>query len=183
MTKIGIAGAGGLGSNVAAFLVRAGVKELRIVDFDVVQASNLNRQFFFHGQIGRPKVEALAENLRGIDPEVKLDCRNLRVDESNVLELFGDCGYVVEAFDGAEDKAMLVSAFAGVPDKIVVSGSGVAGLDVSGMKVVRRFGNVYVAGDGVSDVSTHYLYGAKVTIAAAMMAAVILKEMGCPDEK
>ena len=71
--KIGIAGAGGLGSNVALNLVRSGIDAFRIVDFDCVEASNLNRQFYFRDQIGRPKVEALRENLQRIRPEVEVD--------------------------------------------------------------------------------------------------------------
>lgn len=181
--KIGIAGAGGIGSNVAMLLTRAGVNNLRIVDFDVVQESNLNRQFFFKSQIGLPKVDALADNLRRIDPTAHIETFTERVTVNNAAGFFADCGVVVEAFDGAEDKAMLVEAFAGAEDKFVVAASGVAGLSLDGIAVERRFGNVVVVGDKVSDVADYALYGAKVAACAASMTVEILKHMGFTDEK
>ena len=117
--KIGIAGAGGLGSNVALNLVRSGIDAFRIVDFDCVEASNLNRQFYFRDQTGRPKVEALRENLQRIRPEVEIDAIVARIDATNCRTLFGDCDLVVEAFDKAAAKKMLMEGLAG--DQLVVS--------------------------------------------------------------
>ena len=94
--KVGIAGAGGLGSNCAAHLVRAGVRRLVIADFDVVAESNLNRQFYFRDQIGRKKVDALAENLRRIEPGLELELACERLDGARARELFADCDVVVE---------------------------------------------------------------------------------------
>ncbi|MCL6560114.1 MAG: sulfur carrier protein ThiS adenylyltransferase ThiF, partial [Firmicutes bacterium] len=109
--KVGIAGAGGLGSNCAAYLVRSGFKKFKIVDFDRVEAGNLNRQFFFLDQIGRLKVEALAENLRKINPDLAIEALAFRIDEASVADVFADCDAVVEAFDGARDKKLLVEAY------------------------------------------------------------------------
>ena len=175
IAKIGIAGAGGIGSNVALNLVRSGVKALRIVDFDCVEPSNLNRQFFFQDQIGRPKVEALRENLQRIRPEIEVDAIVVRVDESNCKSLFGDCDLVVEAFDKAAAKKMLMEGLAG--DQLIVSASGVAGGSLDGIHW-RRFGRAHIVGDFVSDCADWPLFSHKVVTVANHMSAFILKEMG-----
>ncbi|NCC94359.1 MAG: sulfur carrier protein ThiS adenylyltransferase ThiF, partial [Opitutae bacterium] len=105
---IGIAGAGGLGSNCAMHLARSGVRKLVIADFDRVAGGNLNRQFFFTDQVGRPKVEALGENLRRIVPGIELTLHDLAVDAENAMDLFGSCDIVVEAFDSGAAKQMLI---------------------------------------------------------------------------
>ena len=110
--RVGIAGAGGLGSNCAMHLVRAGVTHLTVVDFDVVNESNLNRQFFFRDQIGMKKVEALKENLLRIDSAADIRALEMRLDAASAREVFADCDVVVEAFDVVDAKVMLVSAFA-----------------------------------------------------------------------
>ena len=119
--RVGIAGAGGLGSNCAMHLVRAGVKHLTIVDFDVVNESNLNRQFFFRDQIGQKKVEALKANLLRIEPDADIRAVDMRLDASSAREVFADCGIVVEAFDAVDAKVMLVSAFASSGKKLVTA--------------------------------------------------------------
>jgi len=108
--KIGIGGAGGLGSNAAMHLVRSGCKNLTIVDFDRIEPSNLNRQFYFADQVGRLKVEALAENLTRINPELKLTITTQRITKENVEILFADCDLWIEAFDRAEVKKVFVEA-------------------------------------------------------------------------
>jgi sulfur carrier protein ThiS adenylyltransferase len=106
--KIGIAGAGGLGSNAAGMLVRTGFKQFKIVDFDVVEPSNLNRQFYFWPQLGQKKVEALKENLRLINPDVHIEAVAERIEAQNIEAMFADCHIVVEAFDKPEYKKMPV---------------------------------------------------------------------------
>ena len=123
---VGIAGAGGLGSNCAMHLVRAGVKKLVIADFDVVGESNLNRQFFFRDQLGRKKVDALAENLRRIEPDLSLDLRAVRLAPDNIDWTFSGCSVIVEAFDSADAKSMLLHALLPL-GKPIVSASGIAG--------------------------------------------------------
>ena len=174
MMKIGIAGAGGIGSNVTLNLVRSGVKALRIVDFDCVEPSNLNRQFYFQDQIGRPKVEALRENLQRIRPDLEVEAIVVRVDESNCKSLFGDCDLVVEGFDKAAAKKMLMEALAG--DQLVVSASGVAGGSLDGIRW-RRAGRAHIVGDFVSDCVDWPLFSHKVVTVANHMSAFILKEM------
>ncbi|MFN3660850.1 MAG: ThiF family adenylyltransferase, partial [Brevinematales bacterium] len=109
--RIGIAGVGGIGSNVAMHLVRAGISSLKIVDFDKVDVSNLNRQFYFAYQIGCPKVLMLVENLKAIRPEVEIEAIETFLDETNMEKFFADCDCVVEGFDRAETKALLLKTF------------------------------------------------------------------------
>ena len=171
--RVGIAGAGGLGSNVAAHLVRAGVRRLVIADFDVVSPSNLNRQFFFRDQVGRRKVEALAENLRRIEPGLELTLHDVRLDAANLPPLFGACDVVVEAFDNVESKSALLSA---LRDRPVVSASGLAGWGRSNAMKIRRLGtNLVLVGDCASDVRAGLApQSARVGIAAAMQANAAL---------
>lgn len=105
---IGIAGAGGLGSNCAMHLVRSGVRKFVIADFDTVSAGNLNRQFFFTDQIGRSKVEALAENLRRIEPSLELELHSCRLTAENMPAIFSGCDIVVECFDDPDSKMTLI---------------------------------------------------------------------------
>lgn len=171
--RIGIAGAGGIGSNVAFQLVRAGVKQLKIVDFDRIETSNLNRQFYFANQVGRTKATTLVENLKRVDPEADLEALVRRLDAGNMAATFQDVDIVVEGFDGAEDKKTLLEAFAG-SKKLVVSASGVAGLEVDGI-TVRRMGNCYIVGDFATEAGSGNLYAPKVIMVAAMMSQIVLK--------
>lgn len=108
--RVGIAGAGGLGSNIAMHLTRAGVGHLTVVDFDVVSESNLNRQFYFRDQVGLPKVAALCTNLLRIAPALDLRTHAQRLTEADFRPTFADCEVVVEAFDNPEAKAAFLRA-------------------------------------------------------------------------
>lgn len=169
--RVGVAGAGGLGSNCAAHLVRSGVRRLVIADFDTVNESNLNRQFFFRRQMGEKKVYALAENLRLIEPDLELDVRDVRVTAENAAALFDDCDIVIEAFDAADQKSMLLAALlpSGRP---VISASGIAGWGLSNSIRLRHVGrNLYLVGDGESSVGEGRAPASpRVGIAAAMQA-------------
>ena len=178
--RVGIAGAGGLGSNCAMHLVRAGVKHLIVVDFDVVNESNLNRQFFFRDQLGQKKVEALKENLLRIDPAADIRAVDMRLDASSAREVFADCGIVVEAFDAVDAKVMLVSAFASSGKKLVTA-SGLAGWGRSNAMRVRKMGNIVAIGDGETAVGANAAPASpRVGIAAAMEAnAVVSLLLGC----
>ncbi len=172
---IGIAGTGGLGSNCALLLVRCGFRRFTLVDFDVVEPSNLNRQFFFSRQVGRLKVEMLRENLLAINPELVLRIFQEKVTVANVERLFADCQVVVEAFDKARDKKMMVEAFLS-SDKLVVSASGIAGWGGSDHLVVRHVRpNLFVVGDLTTESGPDYPPMApRVHLAAAKQADIIL---------
>ena len=172
---VGIAGAGGLGSNCAMHLVRAGVKKFVIADFDVVGESNLNRQFFFRDQLGRKKVDALAENLRRIEPDLSLELRDARLAPDNIDWTFSGCSVIVEAFDSADAKSMLLHALLPL-GKPIVSASGIAGWGRSLAIGQRRIGkNLILIGDTSSDVSNGLApFSPRVGIAAAMEANAVV---------
>ncbi len=178
--RVGIAGAGGLGSNCAMHLVRSGVKHITIADFDVVNESNLNRQFFFRDQIGQKKVEAIKENLLRIEPDADIRAVDMRLDASSAREIFADCDIVVEAFDAVDAKVMLVSAFASSGRKLVTA-SGLAGWGRSNAMKVRKMGNIVAIGDGETSVGDGAApVSPRVGIAAAMQAnAVVSLLLGC----
>ena len=178
--RVGIAGAGGLGSNCAMHLVRSGVKHITIADFDVVNESNLNRQFFFRDQIGQNKVEALKANLLRIEPDADSRAVDIRLDASSAREIFADCGIVVEAFDAVDAKVMLVSAFASSGKKLVTA-SGLAGWGRSNAMRVRKMGSIVAIGDGETSVGDGAApVSPRVGIAAAMQAnAVVSLLLGC----
>ena len=178
--RVGIAGAGGLGSNCAMHLVRSGVKHITIADFDVVNESNLNRQFFFRDQIGQKKVEAIKANLLRIEPDADIRAVDMRLDASSAREVFADCGIVVEAFDAVDAKVMLVSAFASSGKKLVTA-SGLAGWGRSNAMRVRKMGNIVAIGDGETSVGDGAApVSPRVGIAAAMEAnAVVSLLLGC----
>lgn len=172
--KVGLAGAGGLGSNCAMHLVRSGIRRLVFADFDVVNASNLNRQFFFRDQLGQKKVEALKANLLRIEPDLDLQAVDTRLDAAQCRTLFADCDIVVEAFDAVEAKTMILAAL--MPTKKpLVTASGLAGWGRSNALRVRRMGWVVAIGDGETGVAPDMApFSPRVGIAAAMQANAVL---------
>lgn len=171
---VGVAGAGGLGSNCAMHLVRAGVKRLVVADFDVVSESNLNRQFFFRDQIGMKKVEALKRNLLRINPEAQISAVDVRLDAVSSRRIFAECSIIVEAFDEVDAKVMLLGVFSGGGKKIVTV-SGIAGWGRSNAIRLRKMGRDIVAiGDGETVVSADdFPVSPRVGIAAAMQANAV----------
>lgn len=176
--RIGIAGAGGLGSNIAMMLARSGVGHLVIADFDTVDESNLNRQHYAREHVGASKVDALSQQIHAVDPRVEMQAFRLRVTPQNARELFGGCDIVCEAFDDAQAKAMLVEQLLSLtPGPIVVSGNGMAGIGPASEIVTRRLGSrLYVCGDGESDVDAgEVLYAPRVMLCAAQQALVAVR--------
>ena len=173
--RVGIAGAGGLGSNCAWMLARSGFTEFTIVDDDVVEASNLNRQFFFADQIGLPKVEALKANLERINPDIAVRAHKALVTGENIRDMFADCQAVVEAFDAASAKKMLVEALMG-SGLFLVAASGLGGCGDADRIVTRRVkDDFYVVGDLATPVSRACPPLAPcVTLAAAKQADLVL---------
>lgn len=176
--RVAICGLGGLGSRVSELLTRAGVGYLRLIDFDRLEATNLNRQWYFMEQLGRYKAEALADNLRRITPYAELDVHTVRITEDNLASLLADVDVIVEAFDNATCKAMLVN---GVREQFprchLVAASGMAGFaSANAMRVRRLSENFYLCGDGRSAAEAgDGLYGARVNICSAQEALVVLQ--------
>lgn len=173
--KIGIGGAGGLGSNVAMHLVRSGCQNLTIVDFDRIEASNLNRQFYFTDQVGRFKVEALAENLNRINPELHLRIDTQRITKENVECLFEDCELWIEAFDRVEAKKLFIEAASKLGRK-VVSASGLAGWGNTDALATHRINSkLVIVGDLKSEAARDRPpMSPRVGIAAAKEADIVL---------
>ncbi len=149
---VGIAGAGGLGSSIAVALTRSGIGQLIVADFDVVEPSNLNRQQYFVDQIGLAKVEALRVNLARINPYVQVSIFHGRLTPENIPRLFAGVDVMVEAFDRAEQKAMLVETFLNhFPGKPLIAASGMAGYGPSNTIVTRRAASrLTLVGDGAA---------------------------------
>lgn len=180
-SSVGITGVGGVGSNVAASLVRAGTGRLVIADFDSVELTNLNRQFFFRDQIGYPKVEALKHNLELINPDAEIEINNRLIDSENACSIFADCDVLVEAVDREESKVMLLESWLrGLPRKPVFSCSGIAGFGRTDLIRVDRRQNLTIVGDQESDLSQGTL-SSRIAIVAAMMANEIIEYLMGPD--
>lgn len=172
--KIGLAGTGGLGSNCAQHLVRAGIKKLVLVDDDIVSESNLNRQFFFRDQIGEKKVSALAANLRRIEPELQLELHDVRLSSANLKTIFADCDIVVECFDGAEMKAAFLKELLPTGQKLVAA-SGMGGFGRSNAMRAKVMGDrLVMVGDGESDIADRPPQSPRVGLAAALEANSVI---------
>lgn len=176
--EVGIAGLGGLGSNIAVMLARTGIGHLHLVDFDQVDITNLNRQAYRMLQLGRYKTEALKEILEEINPYLKITTDTNYVTEENAIQLFGTYPIVCEAFDKAENKAMLVnSLLEHCPEMKIISGSGMAGYGSSNIIKTRKLmKNLYLCGDGVTDIlDVRAVTSPRVSICAGHQANMIIR--------
>ena len=179
---VGVAGAGGLGSNVVISLARAGVGRLIVADFDRIEPANLNRQQYTVRQIGRLKVEALRENVRAANPFCEVVVHPVRVTARTVRRLFGDADVLVEAFDRADAKRMLIDAWLALrPGRPIVAASGVSGYGRNGKLHTRRMGSLYVCGDeenespaGISPMAP------RVALVANMQANLVVELLAGP---
>jgi len=151
---VGIAGAGGLGSNCAVSLLRSGVGKLIIADYDVVSEPNLNRQFYFRDQLGQKKVFALRDNLARIEPEDCVQVYDTRITEENIGLIYSTCDIVVEAFDEASQKEMFINyMLTNFPEIPLVAASGMAGWGRIELLKVVQSDNLYICGDEESEAS------------------------------
>lgn len=171
-----IAGAGGLGSNIAIALTRIGVGHLTLIDFDSIELSNLNRQQFKLSQVGMPKVVALKQNLQEFNPFIEIKTKQVEVTHDNVKELFEDADIITEAFDNPAAKAMLLDAASEFyPDKPIVMGTGMAGIHSSNTITTKHpRPNLYIAGDGTSK-GAEGLMAPRVMIAAGHEANMVTR--------
>lgn len=177
-TTVGICGLGGLGSNIAITLARAGVGKLILIDFDKVDITNLHRQQYKASQVGMYKTEAIRDNLAEINPYLESEIQTVCVTEKNAKELLKDCDIICEAFDNAECKAMLTNlVLEEMPEKYIVAASGMAGMgsanSIHTRKVTKRF---YLCGDEISDASDGIgLVSSRVMLCAAHQAHMVLR--------
>ena len=175
--KVAIVGLGGLGSNVALWLARLGVGQLLLYDFDKVELSNLNRQYYFLEDVGQYKATALLGHLKAVNPYGNYHSRVVQLTEDNLAELLNEAHIVCEALDKPEAKALLVNGvMESFPDKYLVSASGLAGFASSASMQVRRVTpHFYLCGDGISDMLQLPLCGARVGLCAAQEALTIAR--------
>ncbi len=180
-----IFGLGGLGSNIAAMLLRSGLLTMTLVDFDRVDLGNLNRQLFFRDQIGMPKTEALAATLERIDPDARLTLVDKTLTADDIPGIATGSDVVIEAVDRADTKAMIMkTVLRDLPETPLVTASGLAGYGSANAIVTERFAErVYLIGDLTSDVREgHPLFASRVMVAAAHEAhAAIRLLLGFPD--
>ena len=176
--RVAVAGLGGLGSHVAVMLARAGVGTLHLVDFDRVDLSNLNRQEYWVSQIGRYKTEAMREILLEINPYLQVETDTVRLDESNVLEIFQKDSLVCEAFDRAESKAMLINTLLSArKDVVLVAASGMAGSHSgNAIRTVKKMRRLYLCGDETNGIEQgESLMAPRVTLCAAHRANMLVR--------
>lgn len=172
-----VCGLGGLGSNIAVALARAGVGSLHLIDYDCVDLSNVNRQQYMLSQIGKKKTQAMKEIIAAINPYIRVVTDTVKISETN-LELLSEDDIICEAFDAAEQKAMLVNGILEkYPQKYIVAASGMAGMysanEIKTRKITDRF---FLCGDGKSDAGEDIgLVAARVMVCAAHQAHMVLK--------
>ena len=175
---VAVCGLGGLGSNIAIALARAGIGRLILIDFDRVDITNLHRQQYKANQIGKYKTDALFENLKEIAPYIDMELHTVRVTEENAEELLKDADIICEAFDNAQTKAMLTNfVLETMPSKFLVAASGMAGFgsanSIRTRKITRKF---YLCGDKQSDVDWEgSLVASRVMLCAAHQAHTVLR--------
>ena len=175
---VAVCGLGGLGSNIAIALARAGIGKLILIDFDCVDITNLHRQQYKATQIGLYKSDALAENLLEIAPYTEIKTVTAKITEENFADLLKGADVVCEAFDNAEAKAMLVNGvLEQLPDCYLVAASGMAGMDTPNTIRTRKvMGRFYLCGDETNDVAdTIGLVAPRVMLCAAHQAHTVLR--------
>jgi len=173
---IAIAGIGGIGSNAAQNLIRFGISSLLIGDFDCVEESNLNRQFYFYDQIGQKKTDSLEINLKRINPSAVIYKMNKKFIFPEDINLFEECEIIIEGFDQVSDKISLIETFSNT-DKKIISANGIAGF-YSDKITVRKGNQVWIVGDFQSEITKNPTYSHKVQIIACKMAEIAIKEGG-----
>ena len=176
--SVGIAGAGGLGSNCAVALARSGIGKLIIADFDIVEPLNLTRQYYFRDQTGMHKTAALKETINRIDNDIKVVAHQLKLDRENIPNVFKDCDIIVEAFDQTEMKEMIIETVQKrMPSTTLIIGSGMAGWGKNDLLRSRKIDDsLYVCGDELTEVSEHLPPMApRVGIVALMQANLVIE--------
>jgi len=175
---VGIAGAGGLGSNCAAALARSGIGTLVISDFDIIEEANLNRQFYFADQLGMEKTKAIKENIERINSGTNVIINQVELNPGNIPQIYSDCDVIVEAFDRADMKVMLIETvqtkMAGIP---LVIGSGMAGWGNNESIKCRKIDDyLFVCGDETTEASDESPPMApRVGIVANMQANAVIE--------
>jgi sulfur carrier protein ThiS adenylyltransferase len=175
--RVAVAGCGGLGSNAAVALARVGIGELVLADFDIIEQNNLNRQYFFFDQIGLQKAPALKENIARINPDVRVEAHIIRLGPVDILRLFSGCDIIIEAFDTADMKEMIIeTVLSELPGTPIISGVGLAGWGRSLSITISDSGNLHVVGDRTTEATENNPpLAPRVGIVANMMANLAME--------
>ncbi len=174
---VAVAGLGGIGSNTAVWLTRIGIGHLYLYDFDKVELSNLNRQYYFLSDIGIYKTTAITKHLQQINPYTKLYPKVVRLTQRNIPLYLERANIICEALDKAETKAMLVNTILSLyPEKTIIAANGIAGFGKAEQLVSKHISkNLYLCGDNKSDCQTMPLCGARIAICAAQQALLTIR--------
>lgn len=176
--RVAIAGLGGLGSNIAISLARCGVGYLHLIDFDIVEPSNLNRQQYKISHIGKYKTDSLKEEINEINPYLNIKIDTERVTEDNFKSLFIEDEIICEAFDNPQAKSMILNSMIETyPEKKLICSSGMAGYFTSNSIVTKKLSeNVYICGDLVNSAKVGQgLMAPRVSICAGHEANMVLR--------
>jgi len=172
---VAVAGCGGIGSNVAVSLVRAGIGRIIMADMDIIEASNLNRQYYFIDEIGKSKAITLKNRLLSINPDCEATAYHKELSRGDITSLFNEADILIEAFDTAESKQWLIEEWASVfPDRPVISGNGLSGVGNFESLKIHKTGNIYFCGDGVTSLEMG-LCSARVAIVSNMQANLAIE--------
>ena len=175
--KIGIAGCGGLGSNIAHALVRTGFIHFEIIDKDIIEASNLNRQNYYSDEVGLAKVTTTAKRLNQINSNVQVKTTQVFLTSDNIHTYFQDCTILFEAFDNVESKALFLETFAD-SGKLLILGSGMAGIKNTGIPIEKIRENIYIVGDRTTAVGKdNPPLAPRVIACASLMASVAVEHV------
>ena len=174
---VGIAGVGGLGSNIAISLTRAGIGKLILADPDTVSNSNLSRQQYFLNQVGLPKVAALKDNLMNISPFTLVNPYPLKITSVNLSMIFGKVDILIEALDDADQKQMLIENWQELyPEKYLIGASGIAGVGKNELIHTEQIGTLFLIGDGITEIEDGvFPTAARVAVVANMQANLCLE--------
>lgn len=177
-SKVVVCGIGGLGSHVAISLARSGVGTIKIIDFDVVEPSNINRQSYFINQIGLYKTQALKNIIENINPYINIICKNIMLNSHNIINEVSGFDVILECFDNAETKVMLMEkCIKELPSSFIIGASGVAGyFDTDIIKIKKLGSNCIVVGDFENEAGFFKgLMAPRVTACAAVQANEAVK--------
>lgn len=175
--KAAIMGLGGLGSNIAIALARLGVGKLLLIDFDVIDLTNIFRQNYRLEHVGRLKTECIKEEIHEINSYIEVNVINEKIDTENVIKLIDDYRIICEAFDKSEIKSEIIDTILEKSqDKIIISGNGMAGYKNCNLIKTRQLGKrLFICGDMKNGIETeHTLMAPRVCACAMHQANVVL---------
>ena len=175
--SVGIAGLGGLGSNAAVALARSHIGKLVLVDFDIVEPTNLNRQYYFLNQIGQPKTDALKDTIQNINPQVTIETHTLFLEQGAMDQPFHNVDLIIEALDNAETKTTFIEEIQqSLPTTPLIAASGVTGYGHSDRIHTQQIGTLYLVYDNkAKGIEEDILTAPRVSLIANWQANLALE--------